>query len=459
VRRLLAPVVLALCLCGPVPAEAQVVTLRPDPGPVLVQGPLVAGDRVVWSQQRCLRDCRIFPVNDTEGLYLIRSAGAGGVPRTLFRARPSGAFSGPNFGYDTFSFLASEQALVTRRVVFSGDEVDGESARVVVRAGAPGTARSMLVDCSAPLFSGEAPAALDGNRVIYDPDPCDDLRRLVVRDLGTGATTALPESAGATLLAMRGRFAAWIEGSPPAVRLVVHDLMGGTTAYSGPAPDVLALDLDADGSVAAVSGRRSRPCATGRLLRYSVAAPGPADLGPACAVGVAIDGGRIVYLARDGLFRTLRAVAADGALRDLVRFGRVRVHGFDFLGERLTWAARDCGGGEASFTATLGEAPVGAGSINCRARFRSGVVPVRRGLGTVRLRCPRGCAGELSLRHMGRRPFSLLPGETEVRVRLRRDVWARLQRVRLLPALARMVTFNRAGDRAARSRGVTLVAR
>jgi hypothetical protein len=241
---------------------------------------------------------------------------------------------------------------------------------------------------------------------------------------------------------------------------VVHDLMTGTTAYSAPAAGVRALDLDVDGTVAAVSGEPRRPCATGRLLRFSVAAPEPADLGPACATGVVIDGGRIVYLGWDGPTRTLRLSGPDGGGRDLVRFGRVRPGSFDFGGERIVWAARDCGGDKGIFRATLAEAPLGLGSVKCRARFGSGVVPVRRRIAIVRLRCPRGCDGELSLRHMGRRWFSLLPREPNVvPVRLRRDVWDRLKRLGSLPALAKMVTYNRAGDRQARSRGVTLVAR
>jgi hypothetical protein len=84
---------------------------------------------------------------------------------------------------------------------------------------------------------------------------------------------------------------------------------------------------------------------------------------------------------------------------------------------------------------------------------------VRRGLARVRLRCPRGCGGELSLRHMGRRDFSLLRGERDVRVRLRARARARLRRRGTFPALAKVVTRNRAGDRQARSRAVTLVAR
>jgi hypothetical protein len=315
------------------------------------------------------------------------------------------------------------------------------------------------VNCSAPFFTGAAPVALDGDRLAYDPDPCDDAPRLVVRDLATGETVALPEPAGGVLLNLRGRFVAWIAGSGGEARLVVHDLMAGATAYSAPAVDVLALDLDADGTVAAVSGRPGRPCSTGRLVRYSVAAPAAKDLGPACATGVSIDGGRIVHLGREGFFRTLRAVGSDGTVQDLVRFGRVRPGNFDLFGERLAWAARDCGGGEAIFTARLADAPLDAGSINCRARFRSGVVLVRRGIATVRLQCPRGCGGELSLRHMGGRDFSLLRGETDVRVRLRRDARARLERRGSLEALAKIVTFNRAGDRSARARAVRLVAR
>jgi hypothetical protein len=441
-------------------AAAQVVMLRPSPGPELVQGPQLAGERVVWSQQLCLKGCDIVSASETEAVYSIRSADGDGRVRRLFRARTSGAFSGPNFGFDVFSFLASEQALATLHVTLSGDELEGESGRIAVRAGAPGTRRALLASCSAPFFTGAAPGALDGSRLAYDPDPCDDFPRLVVRDLTTGETVALPEPAGGLPLRLRGRFVAWIAGSGAEARLVVHDLTAGATAYSAPAVDVLALDLDADGTVAAVSGRPGRPCSTGRLRRHSVAAPAGEDLGvPVCATGVGIEGGQILYLGWDGFFRTLRAVGPDGGPRDLVRFGRVRPGAFDVDGEWFAWAARDCGGGEAIFTARLADAPLDAGSINCRARFRSGVVPVRRGIATVRLRCPRGCGGELSLRHMGRRDFSLWRGETEVRVRLRPDARARLERRGSLEALAKIVTFNRAGDRSARGRAVTLVAR
>lgn len=441
------------------PAAAQVVTLRPSPGPELTQGPQLAGQRVVWSQTLCLTGCDIDFASEAEALYEVRSASGDGRVRRLFRARTSGSNSGPNFVYDSYSFLVSDQALATVHETSSGDEVEGESGRVAVRAGSPDTPRPLLVNCSAPLFSGTVPVALDGSRIAYDPRPCDDLPRLVVRDLATGEAVTLPEPAGGAHLRLRGRFVAWVAGSGAEARLVVHDLTAGATAYSAPAVDVLTLDLDADGTVAAVSGQPGRPCSSGRLLRHSVAAPGPTDLGPACATGVGIDGGRIVYLGWERFFRTLRAVESDGATRDLVRFGRVRPGAFDVDGERLAWAARDCGGGEAIFTARLADAPLDAGSINCRARFRSGVVPVRRGVATLRLTCPRGCGGELSLRHMGRRDFSLLRGETEVRIRLRRDARARLERRGSLQALAKIVTFNRAGDRSARARAVTLLAR
>jgi hypothetical protein len=52
-----------------------------------------------------------------------------------------------------------------------------------------------------------------------------------------------------------------------------------------------------------------------------------------------------------------------------------------------------------------------------------------------------------------------LRGETDVRIRLRRDARVRLERRRSLEALAKIVTFNRAGDRSARGRPVKLVAR
>jgi hypothetical protein len=87
------------------------------------------------------------------------------------------------------------------------------------------------------------------------------------------------------------------------------------------------------------------------------------------------------------------------------------------------------------------------------------VVPVRRGVAAVRLACPRGCGGVLRLGLMGAREFSLLRGEDEVRIRLRREARERLRRRGSLRALAKIVTRNRAYDRHARSRAVTLVAR
>jgi hypothetical protein len=60
------------------------------------------------------------------------------------------------------SFRAPESALVTRRLTSTGDETGYETSRWVVRAGAPGTHRPVLVDCRVDDYAREAPAALDG---------------------------------------------------------------------------------------------------------------------------------------------------------------------------------------------------------------------------------------------------------------------------------------------------------
>jgi len=331
-----------------------------------------------------------------------------------------------------------------------------------VRAGAPGTHRPVLVNCWVDAYDREAPVALDGNRLAYDPDPCDDLPRLVVRDLGSGETTALLEPAGGGLLDLRGRFVAWTATSGGEPRLVVHDLVAGTTAYSAPNPGLTALDLDADGTVAAVSGKPRRPCSTGRLLRYSVAAPAPEELDvPTCASAeVRIEDGRIFFLGWDGSTRTLRALSADGGVRDLVRFNRVASGGFDVSGDRVAWSAHDCAGDEAIFTGRLSAPPADLGSSDCRARFGPGVATVRRGVATVRLRCPRGCYGDLTLRHMGWHSFfSLQPRATELRVRLRRRARRRLERHGVLEAHAVLETYDRARDRRVRRRALRLVLR
>jgi hypothetical protein len=84
---------------------------------------------------------------------------------------------------------------------------------------------------------------------------------------------------------------------------------------------------------------------------------------------------------------------------------------------------------------------------------------VSRGRATLRLACPRGCAGELSLRRIAKRNFAPLQGESKVTLRLGRRARARLERQRSMTAIARLVWRNRAGDRLARSRAVTLMAR
>jgi hypothetical protein len=421
-------------LALPAAAHAQLVTLRGFPGPQLVQGPNLAGERVAWSSA-------------TRSRFEVFAAGSADPARRLFRAPLAFGGSGPDTFSETYSLEISGYIFATMHETLTGAEADIDSSGTAqLRAGPTATRREVLFTCRSGSFQGSAPFAVDESRLAYDPDPCDGAARIVVRDFATELSLVLPEPAGGAHLRLRGRYAAWIADG----QLVVHDVIGGFRAYTAPATDVAALDLDGDGTVVA--------CSAGRLLRHSAATPAPIDLGAAaCESGVRIDARRIFFVAPEGIASSLRLLAPDGTSQELVRFGRVEPGRFDFAHERLAWTARDCGGGEAIFTATLTEAPVEAGSINCRARFRSGIVRVRRGVATVRLRCPRGCGGELSLRHMGTRRFSLLRGENEVRLRLRPRARARLERRGSLEGLAKIVTHNRAGDRQARSRAVTLV--
>ena len=433
---------------------AALVVLAPFPGPALTEGPQLAGDRVAWSQTDCLEGCTLFSSQDTKR-YEVRAVGPGGRA-TVFAKRLTSARSGPNFAVDHFDFLLSEQVLATVKRTFRGDEVEGESGRVRLRAGPPGAARRTLASCSELFFDTLTPVALEGSRIVFPPDPCEETPKLVLRDLASGATQPLPDPAErVSEVRLRGGFVAWIEPG----RLVAHDLAAGTTR-SAALPGLTALDVDTDGTVAAVAGDPEDPCAGGRLYRWAADAPAPAELAlPVCASGVRIDRGRVVVLGRDGFFRTLQSVGPGGEVEDLVRFGRVIASGFDARDGRIAWTERDCGGGEAILTAPLIGAPLSAGSINCRARFRRGAVPVHGALARVRLSCPRGCAGELSLRHAGRREFALSSSEREVRVRLRLPARRRLARLGSLETVAKLVTRNRAGDRHARSRAVTLVAR
>lgn len=441
------------------PAAAQVVTLRPWPGPSLEGGPGLVGERVVWSQSRCLGYCD--PVYGGErGLYELLSAGPGGQVQRLFSARTSQTTGGAQSRSSGYWSLVSERILVVGRSVSgAGNGGEDEYGGVAIWAGPPRGERELLARCSALGASGFTPVALDGARLAYDPRPCDDQRQLVVRDFATGAVSELPVPAGGGNLRLRGRYAAWTDGYAETARVVVHDLAAGIEV-SARVPHVQGIDLDADGTVAAVSGRVRRMCSTGRLYRWPAGEPVPVELGlPACAsAGVRIEDGVIVFMGWEGRARSLRALSPDGAVRDLVRFKRVAAAGFDVTGERLVWAARDCAGGEAIFTRRMSSPPADMGSIDCGARFRTGVVTVRRGMATARLHCPRGCSGDLVLRHMGWRGFSLRPGETVVRVRLRRRVRRRLERRGALDAQAVLETYDRARGKHVRRRAVTLVA-
>jgi hypothetical protein len=442
------------------PAAAQVATLRPPPGPSLQGGPVLAGERVAWSQLRCVRACGSVEPGET-GRYEVLREGPDGR-RRLFSARTHHAASGPRNTSRRFSFLLSEQTLVTARSTSAVDEYGDEYGGVALRAGWWGAAGDLIAACSAPDFSGIANVALDGSRLAYDPEPCDGEDRLVVRDLATGALTRLPEPAGGAHLRLRGRYAAWVEGHGDTARLVVHDVVAGAGAYSTPAPGVQQIDLDADGTVAGVTGQGYGPCSPGRLTRWSAAQPGPEDLGvPACgAERVRIEDGVIFFVGWNAPAKTLRAHAPEGAVRDLVRYGRVLTHGFDVSGERLAWAVRQCDGGEAIFAGRVSAPPAAVGSSDCRARFRSGIATVRGGVATVRLRCPRGCWGDLALRHVGGNDFfSLRPGKTELRVRLRRRARLRLERRGVLEVHAVLATYDRAHDRQVRRRALRLVLR
>jgi hypothetical protein len=448
-------------LALPAPAGAQVATLREYPGPALTQGPVLTGDQVAWGQTTCVESCDPdFGYNNTDR-YEILSAAGETPARRLFRARIQHADSGPNFFHGWYWFRLSGVTLATVRRTYEGNEVLGESGAAELVAGPPAGPREQLFQCSVEYFSGIVPLALDGSRLIYDPDPCDEAAQLVLRDVATGETRELPPSATGSELHLRGRFAAWIGAEAGSARLVVYDLVAGTEAYSAPVGDVRALDLDETGTAAVVTGQQRHPCTTGRLFRYSIATPSPTEIPtPVCSTGVQLGGGGgIVFVGWEGFTRTLRLATPEGRIDDLVRFGRVRSGDFDAEDGRFAWAVRDCGGGEAIFTGKLAEPPGTAGSLNCPARLGSGIVPVSRGRATLRLDCPRGCAGELSLRRIAKRNFALLRGESTVTLRLGRRARARLADRGSLTAIARLVWRNRAGDRLARSGAVMLVAR
>lgn len=256
---------------------------------------------------------------------------------------------------------------------------------------------------------------LDAHTLVYEDGCAWDMLRLWVAT-ADGQRRVIYEGAKQELagLAIRGEYVGALiypaDKGPTHARLNVLDQTGRRLFQVAPEPGTrfLELALGADGEVAVTSAfadPRQIPC-NRRLGRTSIAQPTLRPIATAgCPGNIKLTRRTIHYTDSSGV----HAVGADGTDRLVVGRGGVEFAGYtsvyDVDGALVTYGLRNCDGSAAIRTIRASET-ARPESSRCPARFvnRKRLRLVKRGI-RVRLRCPRGCAG----------PLTVLRGRRDVR--------------------------------------------
>lgn len=346
---------LALTVLAALPAVAPARVLHTvTPADRLAEGPTLAGTRVAWEENRCATAGRCG--FEAETRYRIRAAGPGGV-RTLSRGRVRSLPGGSNSFFSTVSFELSPSRFVLARSEFGTTGEQDFAAERLFAGGRNGEALTRLLSCRSDRQTVLNTFALAGDRVAYDPNPCNDQARIVVRNLGAGRSSTI-DLGGGTLaaLALAGRNVAVVHGA--LVRL--HDTESGAERFSAPLPPgtLHGLDVASDGRVAVSVGSERlarRSCWRSRLW---LLAPGAAALeqqpGRPCWDARLVREG-VAYLAGERRPLRLAVQSFGGAQRTVVAFGRRRARdSFDAEGSRGAFAV-GCTGRVRIRVVSLGE--------------------------------------------------------------------------------------------------------
>jgi len=194
---------------------------------------------------------------------------------------------------------------------------------------------------------------------------------------------------------------------------VVYDRLARAEAYSLTFPkerDIIASDLQRDGKVALLTreiAASNDSCRGYTLSWYSVAEPTAHEVPVnACGGPVAIARDRIVFQGAEPRPRSLAVTDLAGQGRQLTNFGAL--FDLDTRADRVTYALRNCAGGQdffiQRFDGPVHEAPPSPCPVRIASRRLSATA---RNRVRVRLRCPKGCAGRLSLRGRDGRKLAL----------------------------------------------------
>jgi hypothetical protein len=430
----------------------------------LWQGPIMAGDRVVWLEQTCLIACGPDEVDcNQEYSYRLKLGGGGRRARALDEGRTGCASSGPSGANSDVVFDASAGWLALGAYSSSSDEFS-EKASAKLSVGPIEGPQAELLRCRNHGAATNLNFALDADLIAYEPNPCDEGTSVAIRDLRTADTRTL-EPAGTGWI---GEFAlaAPLLAIGRGKELHVYDTTSLAEVYATTAPDgLLSIDLASDGRMAAVAwGRRARfPCGPGQLwlFRPDRTAGELQDIRPCGDVRLVPDG--MVYMTGDNRPRSLVLARAGQEPRVLVDFGVVSAHhDFDANDANAVYALRTCSGATSIRLVSLAGTGM-VGSAKCPFAAYGGTIGVTpAGRLAIRMRCPRGCDGLLAIRNrrglLAGRPFQLSPrrGAVPFRFRLRHLGRVLMRRAGSVSARLKITTFDRAHRRRRTARRVQL---
>lgn len=377
--------------------------------------------------------------------YSVLSFGAGGTPSTLYRADATPTESGAAVHNAEYGYAASDSHLAVLRVESMVTEQS-----VAQSAGLGFGARSDLPVLPSVFAcdSGGTPGptfAVDGARVAMLADECGPMRLLVHE---AGSTRTLPVAANTIdrSLELAGGYVAYEVSTPRgdgtyAGRTVVARADTGEEVF-GVDGSASGFALAPDGTlVVAVTRRaidRDQTCLSGQLFVATPAAPAPREVPGAQPCGrVELAGDRAVFRDPDAVLRATSLTGESVALAS----GVIGDAEFDGAPGRVALLMPSCAGSALYALALDGSSGEPEQVGPCTARLLSRNLRVSGRTASVRLDCPRGCMGSVSLsfaggfRSIAGGPFFAAPGRrATVRLRLSRTVARSVRRRGRRPA-------------------------
>jgi hypothetical protein len=337
---------LALVVLAVLPAVAPARVLQSfTPDDKLAEGPLLAGNRVAWEETRCESSGGCGFEADTR--YRIRAGGSGGV-RTLTSGRIRSLPGGSNSFFSSVSFRLSPSRFVLARSEFGTTSEQDFAAERLFAGNRDGGGLRQLFACATDQQNVVNRFALAGDRVAYDPDPCDDQARVEVRDLGGAEGSSLvllPGGQPLADIALAGRRLAVVHAG----RVLGFNTRTGAELFAAPLPPgtLHGIDVAADGRLAVSVGSQRfarRTCWRSRLWLLAAGGSALEQLPVSPCWDARLVRGGVAYLTGERRPLGLELRTTGGTRGTIVAFGTRRAReSFDAQGARAAFAV-GCGG-------------------------------------------------------------------------------------------------------------------